>query len=267
MLLFLLLLLLLAHLLSLGASAEESAHEEEEEGFAEEMPEEFLALLDSLPEEIRALLPEGIFSQRSEEVGEAVGKMGDFFFLLEAVLSLCGMRLRDCVGLFASVMGILLLSAISKACASSLGSKRIEQAFSLCSSLVILLSLFSLSYRGFSSVSSYFSTLNGISAALLPLTGVLYAMGGNLSAATASTAGLSVFMTLTEEVVGRSVLPLCGICLAFSLISALDTAPRLGTLVASLKKNYTTAISFLMTLLLAMIGTQTTLGAKADGLA
>ena len=267
MLLFLLLLLLLAHLLSLGASAEESAHEEEEEGFAEEMPEEFLALLDSLPEEIRALLPEGIFSQRSEEVGEAVGKMGDFFFLLEAVLSLCGMRLRDCVGLFASVMGILLLSSISKACASSLGSKRIEQAFSLCSSLVILLSLFSLSYRGFSSISSSFSPLNGISAALLPLTGVLYAMGGNLSAATASTAGLSVFMTLTEEVVGRSVLPLCGICLAFSLISALDTAPRLGTLVASLKKNYTTAISFLMTLLLAMIGTQTTLGAKADGLA
>ena len=268
MLLFLLLLLLLAHLLSLGASADEGTHEEEEEeGFAEEMPEEFLALLDSLPEEIRALLPEGIFSQRSEEVSEAVGKMGDFFFLLEAVLSLCGMRLRDCVGLFASVMGILLLSAISKAFASSLGSKRIEQAFSLCSSLVILLSLFSLSYRGFSSISSYFSTLNGISAALLPLTGVLYAMGGNLSAATASTAGLSVFMTLTEEVVGRSVLPLCGICLAFSLISALDTAPRLSTLVASLKKNYTTAISFLMTLLLAMIGTQTTLGARADGLA
>ncbi|MBQ5773024.1 MAG: hypothetical protein IIW07_05965, partial [Clostridia bacterium] len=112
MLLFLLLLLLLAHLLSLGASADEGTHEEEEEeGFAEEMPEEFLALLDSLPEEIRALLPEGIFSQRSEEVSEAVGKMGDFFFLLEAVLSLCGMRLRDCVGLFASVMGILLLSA------------------------------------------------------------------------------------------------------------------------------------------------------------
>ncbi|MBR7152102.1 MAG: hypothetical protein IKD02_07200 [Clostridia bacterium] len=267
--LFLVFLLLLSLLLGIGISAEEDTAEKEEteEELGDAMPKEFLALLESLPEELLALLPEGIFSQGSEEVGEAVREMGDFFFLLEAVLSLCGLRLRDCVGILASVLGILLLSAISQAVASSLGSKRIGQAFSLCSSLVILLSLISVSYRGFSSVSSYFATLNGMSAALLPLMGVLYAMGGNLSAATASTAGLSVFMTLIEELVGKTVLPLCGICLAFSLISALEGSPRLDTLIASLKKNYLTAISFLMTLLLAMLGTQTTLGARADGLA
>lgn len=255
-------------LLSPTVSAEEKQEAEEtEEWLGEEVPPELAELLASLPEEIRALLPEGIFSSRTEEVGEAVGEMGSFSFLLEAVLSLAGIRLRDCAGLFASVLGILLLSAISSALASSLGEKRIGKAFSLCASLVILLALFSMGYHGLSSVQDYLNTLSSMSAAVLPLLGVLYATGGNLSAAVASSTGLSVFMTLLEELVARTVLPLCGICLAFSLISALDTAPQLGTLISSLKKGYTTALSFLMMLLLAMLGTQTTLGARADSLA
>lgn len=255
-------------LLSPTVSAEEKQEAEEtEEWLGEEVPPELAELLDSLPEEIRALLPEGIFSSRTEEVGEAVGEMGSFSFLLEAVLSLAGIRLRDCAGLFASVLGILLLSAISSALSSSLGEKRIGKAFSLCASLVILLAIFSMGYHGLSSVQDYLNTLSSMSAAVLPLLGVLYATGGNLSAAVASSTGLSVFMTLLEELVARTVLPLCGICLAFSLISALDTAPQLGTLISSLKKGYTTALSFLMMLLLAMLGTQTTLGARADSLA
>lgn len=255
-------------LLSPTVSAEEKQEAEEtEEWLGEEVPPELAELLASLPEEIRALLPEGIFSSRTEEVGEAVGEMGSFSFLLEAVLSLAGIRLRDCAGLFASVLGILLLSAISSALASSLGEKRIGKTFSLCASLVILLALFSMGYHGLSSVQDYLNTLSSMSAAVLPLLGVLYATGGNLSAAVASSTGLSVFMTLLEELVARTVLPLCGICLAFSLISALDTAPQLGTLISSLKKGYTTALSFLMMLLLAMLGTQTTLGARADSLA
>lgn len=255
-------------LLSPTVSAEEKQEAEEtEEWLGEEVPPELAELLASLPEEIRALLPEGIFSSRTEEVGEAVGEMGSFSFLFEAVLSLAGIRLRDCAGLFASVLGILLLSAISSALASSLGEKRIGKTFSLCASLVILLALFSMGYHGLSSVQDYLNTLSSMSAAVLPLLGVLYATGGNLSAAVASSTGLSVFMTLLEELVARTVLPLCGICLAFSLISALDTAPQLGTLISSLKKGYTTALSFLMMLLLAMLGTQTTLGARADSLA
>jgi stage III sporulation protein AE len=42
---------------------------------------------------------------------------------------------------------------------------------------------------------------------------------------------------------------------------------RLGTLIGTLKKNYTTLLTFLMMLLLAMLGAQTTLGARSDTLA
>jgi stage III sporulation protein AE len=116
-------------------------------------------------------------------------------------------------------------------------------------------------------VSNYFAGLGRLTATSVPLLGVLYAMGGNASAAAASSAGLSVYMTVLESTVTASILPFCGICMSFALVNALDPSIRLSTLLATVKKNYTTLLAFLMMLLLAMLGAQTTLGARSDTLA
>ncbi|MBQ1230251.1 MAG: hypothetical protein IIX80_04365 [Clostridia bacterium] len=260
----LLLILLLTPLLCLPIAAEAK---EEEENVGEKIPEEFTGLLDSLPEELAKLLPDGIFSLQGDAVAGAVAEMGSFSYLLETVLVLCGVRLRDCVGLFALLCGILVLSALSRTVQGSFSSGGIGKSFSFCSSLVIFLSLLTVGYRNIASVTSYLSNLNAMTASCLPLLGALYALGGNVSTAVASSAGLSIFMTLLEEAVGKTVLPFCGICLAFSSITALEPELRLGSPIASLKKHYTTALGFLMMLLLTVLGTQTTLAAKADGLA
>ena len=92
-------------------------------------------------------------------------------------------------------------------------------------------------------------------------------MGGNVTAAVASATGLSFFLTIMQEMIAKSILPFCGICMAFALMRALDPSLRLGTLSDTLKKNYTTFIAFLMMLLSAMLAAQTTLGAGSDSLA
>ena len=255
--------LLLISLLSLSASADT----EEEESIGEKIPEEFTGLLDSLPDELADLLPDGVFSLQSDELAGAVSKMGSFSYLWETVLALCGVHLRDCVGLFALICGILVLSALSRTVQSSFSSEGIGKSFSFCSSLVIFLSLLAVGYHNIASVTAYLSNLNTMAASSLPLLGALYALGGNVSAAVASSAGLSIFMTLLEEAVGKTILPFCGICLAFSSITALEPEVRLGSLVTALKKNYTTALTFLMMLLLTMLGAQTTLASRADSLA
>ena len=38
----------------------------------------------------------------------------------------------------------------------------------------------------------------------------------------ASSAGLSVFMSLLDGLVGKTIVPFCGICLSFALVGALD---------------------------------------------
>ena len=240
---------------------------EEVSEFGDELPEEYVDFLESIPEEILELLPEGLFSTDSSTVGNAVSEMSSFTYLLQTLLTLIGLRIGECVGILASVCGLLILSAVFRTLRTSFGNESVARAFSFCSTLVITLALIGQSYRCLDGVTQYFSTLNSITSASVPLMGALYAMGGNITAAVASSGGLSVFMTVLEQIVSKSIVPFCGICMALALVGALDSSVRLGTLLSTLKKNYTTILSFLMMLLLAMLGAQTTLAAHGDTLA
>ncbi len=257
----LLTLTLLLFALPVSASAEEA-----EERGADEVPKEYVDFLENIPEEILGLLPEEIFSNQTEDLATATRKMSDFSFLLQAALLALGADLPAALGVLASICGLLLLSAIARAFQSSFKQEGIARAFSFCASLVILCVLIKKGAESIESVTAYFSTLNTLTASLLPLIGILYAMGGNLTAAAASSAGLSVYMTLLEELVGKSILPFCSICLALALVNALDPGIKTGTLLSTVKKNYTTALTFLMMLLLAMLSAQSVLGARSDSL-
>ena len=231
------------------------------------LPDVYLDLLNSLPPSILESLPEGALSNKAEEVGDAVGEMSSFSFLLQTVLSLVGLRLGDCLKLLCSVVGILILSSICRTFCASLKKPEIARAFSLMITLVITVTIFGAGFGTIESTVSYFETLNAFTSATVPLMGSLYIMGGNAAAAVSTSAGLSLFMTVLEEIVGNSIVPFCGICLALALIGACEGGPRLGGLLTSLKKNYTIVLSFLMMLLLAMLSAQTILGASKDTLA
>ena len=231
------------------------------------LPDVYLDLFNSLPPSILESLPEGALSNKTEEVGNAVGEMSSFSFLLQTVLSLVGLRLGDCLKLLCSVVGILILSSICRTFCASLKKPEVARAFSLMITLVITVTIFGAGFGTIESTVSYFETLNAFTSATVPLMGSLYIMGGNAAAAVATSAGLSLFMTVLEEIVGKSIVPFCGVCLALALIGACEGGPRLGGLLTSLKKNYTIVLSFFMMLLLAMLSAQTVLGASKDTLA
>ncbi|MBR5119607.1 MAG: hypothetical protein IKV02_01295 [Clostridia bacterium] len=231
------------------------------------LPDVYLDLFNSLPPSILESLPEGALSNKAEEVGDAVGEMSSFSFLLQTVLSLVGLRLGDCLKLLCSVVGILILSSICRTVCASLKKPEIARAFSLMITLIITVTIFGAGFGTIESTVSYFGTLNAFTSATVPLMGSLYIMGGNAAAAVSTSAGLSLFMTVLEEIVGKSIVPFCGVCLALALVGACEGGPRLGGLLTSLKKNYTIVLSFLMMLLLAMLSAQTILGASKDTLA
>lgn len=231
------------------------------------LPEEYAALLEALPDEVITRLPDGFFSQDGEAVADATRDAFDLSSLLSTLGELVGLHLGDALALLAATLGLLLLSALLRALCAEGGSEGTVRAFSFCASLSLTLSLVRSGSEVLSHVEGYFESLNAISAALLPLSGVLYAMGGNAGAAVASSAGLSVYMTVLEELVGKSILPFCAICLLLALMRAVAPDARTASLGATVKKNYTTALSFLMMLLLAMIAAQTTLASHADTLA
>ena len=258
-------LLFLSLLLSLTPHA--YADEADEESILGELPEEYADLLDALPKDLLERLPDGLYSTSPQEVGVAVGEITDFSFLLSTLFELLGAELGSTVALLGSLIGILLLSAIISALRESFGSEGIKSAFSLCSALVLCSLLLTKGYGMLQECVAFFSSLNSLCAAMLPLVCVLYTLGGNLGAGAASATGLSIYMTLLEELVGKSILPFCVLCTVMALVTALCPQIRLSTLLSTVKKNYTTRLSFLMMLLLAVLSTQTLLSAGSDTLA
>ena len=241
--------------------------EQAEATIGETVPEEFSDFLDSIPAEIRDLLPPEIFSRNTDGLANGVRELSDFSNLLEAVFAACGLHWRKCLQMLATVAGLLILSAICNAFGAALGSGSVSKAFSFATNLTVLSVILIRAYESIRTVTVWFERLNGAVRSLIPLMSVLYTLGGNVSTATASAAGLSVYLTLLEEIVAKSILPFCGICLALSAVNALEPDIRTGTLTSTLKKNYTTLLTFLMTLLLAMLSSQTLLGARADSVA
>ena len=250
----------LALILPIGA-VEESGIQEID---TNRVPDEYQSLLESIPKSMRDLLPDELFSSRVEDVGNAAKQMGDFSYLLNVLLSLIGLELGSNVRLLASICGLLLLSAISNALQGTLKSTSVAKAFSLLSTLMITSALLSHGYQGIQAVTSYFSTLGSMTGALIPLMGVLYTLGGNVTTAVASSSSLVIYMTVQEQLIGKSIVPFCGIVLSIAMIRAIDPGLRVGTLSDTIKKNYTTFLAFLMMLLGAMLAMQTTLGAGSD---
>ena len=253
-------LLLLFPLLQFSVFADENTD-------TQTLPDVYGDLLNSLPPSILERLPDGALSNKTEDVGNAVGEMSSFSFLLQTVLSLVGLHFGECIKLLCSIVGILILSSICRTFCASLKKPEIARAFSLMITLIITVTIFGAGFGTIESTVSYFGALNAFTSATVPLMGSLYLMGGNAAAAVSTSAGLSLFMTVLEEIVGNSIVPFCGICLALALIGACEGGPRLGGLLTSLKKNYTIVLSFLMMLLLAMLSAQTVLGASKDTLA
>lgn len=255
-------------LLTIPCLAEEATADESEEAkILEQAPEEYRELLEAIPEDIRAYLPEEFFDTDGNTLVEGVKQLSSFSYLASTVLQLVGLHLGDCLSLLIRLVGILLLSAVSAAIRDAIPSQTISQTFSFCSALSILAALLTGSYSCIRTTVRYLQVLGGLTAAGIPLLATLYATGGNVTTAASSAAGLTIYLTLTEEVVGKTVVPFAGICLALAAMEALDSNLRLRTLAATLKKQYTTMLAFLMTLLLAMLGAQTVLGTRADTLA
>ncbi len=234
---------------------------------SQQLPDEYLEFLDRLPSDVQETLPDGLFSNDPATVAAAIEEMSHFSYLMRTVLSLVGIRLHDCLSLLAQLAGLVLLSAVLRSVKVSFVKETVARACSFCINLVMLISLLGVGYETLLTVTEYLDTLNKLTAALLPLTGVLYAMGGNVTTAVASSTGLSVFMTVLEQIVGNTVVPFCGLCLAFTVVGSFEPTLRIGSLLTTVKKNYTLILTFLMMLLLAMLSMQTTLAARADTLA
>lgn len=233
-------------------------------GVGVEMPEDYQSIPLQLPESVAELLPEGVDSSDPEEAMAAVAELISPEKLLSVVAKVSGVELRQSIRLLARLGGLLVIAAVLNALQSSLGSSALSGAVRFCTTTAIFAAIIHTQMEQLRGVVTFFERLSSLMGAMIPITGTIWAMGGNVTTASAGVGTLSVFLTVCETLCARSVMPLTCFLTALALCNTLSPEAGMRGLTGAVKKTYTFSIGMTMTILLASLSAQTTLTAAAD---
>lgn len=106
----------------------------------------------------------------------------------------------------------------------------------------------------------------GFTAALLPVTASLYAMGGNAAQSVAASGGLNLFLTVTELVNAKALLPLLSLGVALSLTGLLPGSEHIAPAASIVKNCLCVMLVFTFSLVSFVFYFQTAVAASADNL-
>ena len=229
------------------------------------MPSAYTSIPDTLPPELEALLPDGLFSENAEEALSATSELTDWRYLLNTLGAALGLGLEDTVGLLCVLVGIILLAAVCARLRDGLGSAGGE-ILGFTVRLTVYTAIALQTVGALSAVQTYFDHLMALTGGMIPVMGTLYALGGNLGRAAVSSELMLVFLGLCQYISTTITPPLCVICTSFSLMDALGVRLTLSPLCDQLKRWYASVMGFVMFLLTLALSTQSLLAGKADTL-
>ncbi len=227
------------------------------------VPKEYSLLIDELDGKVFDNLPEKLHSSDIDELGEAVSEVSSLDYLFSFLKDSFGVGLDDALSLFATLCGILILSAVFSTFRSSFSPDG-ARAVSICSSAAIFACVLSFGEEHFLRVEEFFERIGVIMNGMIPAISVIYAMGGNVSTALASSGTLYIFLSFCEEVLRTSAIPVAAVSTAFALCGSISPSIKIGGLSSAVKKCYTFLLGLIMTLLIAVLSSQTLLTSAAD---
>ena len=229
-----------------------------------DMPDGYRDAVDSLGEEGAEHLKDGMYSDDPSVVGEAVSQMSDSRFWIEVVFDEIENRLSSTALLFAKLCGLLVLASVFGALGRSLSSDTLSGAVRFCTTTAIFAAIIHIQAEHLRSVEQFFGRLLAMMGTMIPVTGTVWAMGGNVGTASVGTSALYVFLNVCEGLCAKSLLPVCCLFTALALCNTLSPEMGLRGFSGTLKKIYTFFLGMIMTILMATLSSQTTLSAAAD---
>ncbi len=229
--------------------------------------EEYKQMLDGIPQDIADILPEGLFSGDTEQIGRATEQISGFDFVLARVADILGAGLPRALRLFATLLGLIILSALLRQTRTLIRSPSLSGAVSFCCTAAMIGAIVALQYEQLSMITAFLDELNVLATSMIPLMGALYAMGGNLTAAVVNNSGMMIFLTVCENLINRTVVPVTVLCMCFAMAAAMAPGVDMKGVAGVIKKSFTMLLAFVMTLLMTVLAAQSTLAAASDGIA
>lgn len=220
----------------------------------------------ALPDGVRDSLPDRLENDISENGESAVASLG-----AEYIASLAASALKAAfaysVKPLAAVIGVLLLSALlSSAGATAAGG----EAVALSSAVSVTVTLFGAITPLFKLTSDTLSGIGLIMKGILPVMTGIYAMSGNITAASVNSTWLMLLLTFLETLTESLLMPLLCTCTGFIAVTTLSRftgAPDMSGVSGELKKALTFLLAAAGTVFTTVMAHQTALAKSADSVA
>lgn len=220
----------------------------------------------ALPDGVRDSLPDRLENDISENGESAVASLG-----AEYIASLAASALKAAfaysVKPLAAVIGVLLLSALlNSAGATAAGG----EAVALSSAVSVTVTLFGAITPLFKLTSDTLSGIGLIMKGILPVMTGIYAMSGNITAASVNSTWLMLLLTFLETLTESLLMPLLCTCTGFIAVTTLfrfTGAPDMSGVSGELKKALTFLLAAAGTVFTTVMAHQTALAKSADSVA
>ena len=233
----------------------------------ESLPGEYGDFISNLPDYVIDALPDTALDDNKSSLYEAADELSRPTSVLSAILRGFGSQISNVLPTLAKLLGIIIISSLSYSLSSSLG-EGIGKAMTIVTRLACYVAVCSITFSTLGDLKDYFNSLFSAVGSFVPLSAVLYAMGGNLTSAVSEASGISITLAVCEFICTKTTIPLFCLCLSLTLISMLEGGGGVGVSLSNdIKKWYLTSISFVMLVLTTSLASQNILSARADGVA
>ena len=249
-----LIILILIIIFPLGVSAED------------ELPEEYKDMVDSIPDDVAQLLPDGIFSSELSEVEGAVNEMSSWDFIWNTVFEMIGLNISDALRIFAVLTGLLLLCSLLSRLHESIKNEKLSTVIPMVGGIIIVSAILLLAKAPLERIETFFADIRLFVNTMSPVICSLYAMGGNVSVAVVQSYGMITFLAIFENVCILALQTIVGICMALAVASSLAPNINLKPLGDTIKRIFTFFVGLLMLIFTTVLSTQTLLASNADSL-
>lgn len=220
----------------------------------------------ALPDGVWDSLPDRLENDISENGESAVASLG-----AEYIASLAASALKAAfaysVKPLAAVIGVLLLSALlNSAGAAAAGG----EAVALSSAVSVTVTIFGAITPLFKLTSDTLSGIGLIMKGILPVMTGIYAMSGNITAASVNSTWLMLLLTFLETLTESLLMPLLCTCTGFIAVTTLSRftgAPDMSGVSGELKKALTFLLAAAGTVFTTVMAHQTALAKSADSVA
>ncbi len=226
-----------------------------------EYHEEFSALLEGVPDEIRAEFENALTDEKGLTQVREKFDFGSFFGNIFETLE---KNWPSALSLFVKLFGWILVAGVFKQLESGYLTGKMSAAFSFCTILVFSLFLVENVNLLLSEAVNYLSGLTKLSGALAPISVALLTASGRLTFAAVTYAALMLLFSLFQNIGTVLLIPLVRASFALGVVDALSSDVRVDRISKCVRKTFTVLITFLMVAISFVIGIQSVLSKGAD---